>query len=118
MSDLTPKKEVLPKQRTELQNNALHLYFEMIAKELQNQGQTMQNVVKKFDFCEITPTKQSVKDIIWRPIMETVVSKKSTTELTKHEVTEVYEIVSMFLSKQFGISIPFPNDEDIAPLKV
>lgn len=107
----------MEKQRTELQNKALHKYFEMVAHELRNQGQTMQDVIKKIDFCEITSTKQSVKDIIWRPIQETVVSKKSTTELTKHEVNEVYEIVSMFLSKQFGIDLPFPNDEDVAPMQ-
>ena len=104
-------------KRTPIQNNALHLYFEQVAHELKNQGQTMQNIIKKFEFCEIIPTKQSVKDIIWRPIQETVVSKKSTTELTKHEVNEVYEIVSMFLSKQFQIDLPFPNDPDEAPLK-
>ena len=103
--------------RTELQNRALHLYFEWVARELQNQGQTMQDVVKKLTFTEITPTKNSVKEMIWRPIQETVVSKKSTTELSKHEVSEIYDIISMFLSKQFGISLPFPNDTDIAPLK-
>lgn len=109
--------ETKPKQRTENQNNALHLYFQQVAHELQSQGQTMQNVIKKLDFCEITPTKQSVKDIIWRPIQETVVSKKSTAEMSKHEVNEVFEIVSMFLAKQFKIELPFPNDDDEAPLK-
>lgn len=103
--------------RTQNQNSALHLYLTWVAHELQNQGQTMQDVIKKLTFTEITPTMYAVKEIVWRPIQEAVVSKKSTTELTKHEINEVYEIVSMFLSKQFGISLPFPNDNDIAPLK-
>lgn len=106
------------KQRTELQNNAIHLYLEWVARELQNQGQTMQDVVEKINFAEITPSKNAVKEMIWRPIQETVVNKKSTTELTKNEVNEVYEIISMFLSKQFRIDLPFPNDDgDFAPLK-
>ena len=98
-------------QRTSQQNKALHKYFELVAHELKNQGQTMQNVVQKLDYCEITPTKDSIKALIWKPIQEIVVSKEHTAELNKHEIDEVYEIVSMFLSKQFGIDLPFPVDE-------
>ena len=88
----------------------MHKYLETVAHELETQGQTMQEVVKKIDFCEITPTKDSVKNVIWRPIQEMVVGKKSTTELTTAEVNKIYEIMSMFLSKQFQISLPFPQD--------
>lgn len=99
-------------KRTLRQNKSLHQYFELVAHELQNQGQTMQSVVKKLDFCEITPTKDSVKSIIWKPIQEVVVGKALTRELTTAEINKVYEIVSMFLSKQFGIDLPFPSEED------
>jgi hypothetical protein len=105
------------KQRTHEQNNALHLYLTWVARELVNQGQTMQNVVKKITKVEITPTPQNVKEIVWREIQKAHLGKESTTFLTKQEVNEVYEIMSMWLSKSFGIDIPFPNDEDIAPLK-
>ena len=96
--------------RTTRQNSALHKYLEMVAHELANQGQTIQGVVKKVDWIEITPTKESIKETLWRPIQETVVGKKSTTELTTKQVNEIYEIMSMFLSKQFGIALPFPQD--------
>lgn len=98
------------RHRTARQNKALHTYLEMVAHELLNQGQTMTNVINKLPQVEITPTKDSVKEIIWRPLQEAVVGKKSTTELTTTEVTKVYEIMSMFLSKQFGISLSFPED--------
>src|SRR5688572_26314644 len=104
-TDNTPK-------RTDRQNRSIHAYLNMIAHELQNQGQTLQDVVKKVSFAEITPTTQSLKEILWRPIQETVVGKKSTTELSTAEVNQVYEIISMFLSKQFGISLPFPDEKD------
>src|SRR3990167_11370310 len=99
-------------QRTLTQNSAIHKYFELVARELQNQGQTMQQVIKKINWCEITPTKQSVKEIIWRPIQEEVCGKKSTTELTTSEVDQIYQITAMFLAKQFKISIPFPSIEE------
>ena len=106
-----------PKQRTELQNKAIHLYLTWVAHELENQGQTMQNVVKAITKVEITPTMQNVKEMIWREIQKTMFKKESTTFLTKHEVTQVYEVMSMWLSKNFQIDLPFPNDNDVAPLK-
>lgn len=107
----------IPKQRTELQNNALHLYLEWVARELENGGHTMQDVCKVITKIEIHPTKENVKEIIWREIQRALFGKKSTTELSKHEVTKVYEVMAQFLAREFQISLPFPNDEDIAPLK-
>ena len=104
----TPKDN---KYRTATQNKALHAYLTMIAHELSNQGQTMQKVIQKFPAIEITPTKDSVKSIIWKPIQEAVLGKKSTTGLTTAEVTQVYEVMRMFLAKEFEISLPFPSYE-------
>lgn len=107
---------IIAKQRTEQQNKAIHLYLTWVARELQNQGQTMQNVVKAITKVEITPTMQNIKELVWREIQKTMFEKESTTFLTKHEVDEVYRVMSMWLSKNFGIDLPFPNDEDISPL--
>ena len=71
----------------------------------------MQDVVKKIDMCEILPTTRTVKEIIFKPIQEAVLGKKSTTELTTGEVNQVYEVMSMFLAKNFEISLPFPSQE-------
>ena len=117
MSDSNEKDDIRYKQRTDLQNRALHLYLTWVARELSNQGQTMQNVVKKITKVEITPTMQNVKEMIWREIQKTMFKKESTTFLNKQEITEVYDVMSMWLSKNFGIYLPFPSDEDIAPLK-
>ena len=106
------EKDKLPQTRTLLQNRAIHKYLEMVAHELQNQGVTMQEVVKKVDWIEITPTKDSIKSVIWKPIQETILGKRSTTELTTAEVDKVYDIMSMFLAKQFEISLPFPNEQE------
>ena len=104
-------------QRTEAQNNSIHLYLTWVAHELQNQGQTMQDVVKKITDIEIVTTKFNLKEVVWREIQKAQLGKESTTFLTKHEVNEIYEIMSRWLAKNFGIDLPFPNDEDIAPLK-
>lgn len=98
--------------RTANQNRSLHLYLTLVANELSNQGQTLQGVVKKVPWAEITPTKASLKEVLWRPVQEIVVGKKSTTELTTKEVQEIYNNISMFLAKEFSISLPWPSVED------
>ena len=108
---------ITSRQRSQFQNKAIHLYIKWVARELQNQGQTMQNIVKAITKVEIMPTPENIKELVWREIQKSVVGKESTAALEKHEVTEVYDVMSMWLSKNFGISLPFPNDEDIAPLK-
>lgn len=108
----------MDKQRTEAQNRALHLYLTMVARELCNQGQTLQDVVAKINKVEIEPTPQNLKEVVWREIQKTMFKKYSTTYLTKHEVTQVYEVMSMWLSKNFGISIPFPVDEGLQNIKM
>lgn len=107
-----PTDDLKPNRRSNRQNKALHTYLTLIARELENQGQTMNGVVKLLGTIEIPPTKESVKTIIWKPIQNTLYSKKSTTELTTAEVTKVYEVMSQFLANQFQISIPFPSEED------
>lgn len=99
----------MEKKRTENQNRALHLYCSMVAQELEAGGHSMQNVIKKITKVDIYPTTENVKEIIWREIQKALYGKKSTTELTVAEVSKVYEVMSMFLSKHFGIDLDFPH---------
>lgn len=108
----------MEKQRTDAQNRALHLYLTMVARELQNQGQTMQDVVKAITKVEIVPTPQNLKEVVWREIQKVVTGKESTTFLNKNEVTEVYEVMNKWLGQHFEIHIPFPVDEEYQNLKI
>lgn len=101
----------MEKQRTLSQNNAIHKYLDLVARELQNQGQTMRDVIQKLPELEVLPTTKTLKEIVWKPIQKASLGKESTTELETAEVTLVYDIMSMFLSKHFQIDIPFPSNE-------
>lgn len=103
------------KQRTSQQNKSLHLYLSQVAHELQNQGQTMQDVVKAIKKVEIVPTGKNLKELVWREIQKALLNKESTTELTKHEVDEVYEVMNKWLGQNFEIHIPFPSDPERIP---
>lgn len=101
----------ISKQRTIPQNNSIHLWLKLVADELNNQGQTIQNVVAKIRKAEIRPTMLALKEVAWRPYQMVAVHKESTTQLNKHEVDIIYEGLNKFFSQEFGIGIPFPSQE-------
>jgi len=101
----------IDKQRTQSQNNAIHLYLTQVANELDRNGHTLQDVVKEIRKVEITPTMHNIKEVVWREIQKAHLGKESTTFLTKHEVTEIYEIMNKWLGLHFKIHVPFPVDQ-------
>ena len=103
--------EHINKQISEKQMKSIHLYLQWVADELNQQGQTMQNVVKQINKVEIRPTKENLKEMVWREIAKTITGKDSTTFLTKQEVNQIYEVMSAWLAKNFEIDLPFPVDE-------
>lgn len=95
--------------RTTTQNNAMHKYFSLLATELNDAGLDMKKVLKPE--IDIPWCTQSIKEHIWRPIMELMTGKKTTTKLDRKEVSEVYDVVSRHLSEKHGVWIPFPSKE-------
>lgn len=94
--------------RTGAQNNSLHLWLTQLAKELNEQGITVQQVLAKT--VELDWNKDTLKENIWRPIQKALTGKKSSTELNKvSEIDEVYEHLNRFFSTNWGIHIPFPT---------
>lgn len=100
-------------RRTDAQNNSIHLYLSWVARELINKGYTIQDVVEKIRKAEITPTTENLKEVMWKPMQQAVLKTKSTRELSKTDVDEVYAPLSMWLSKEFQIDLPFPSNQTI-----
>lgn len=106
--------------RTGQQNKAMHKYFELLAKNLNDAGYTVQLVLK--EKVDLDWTKDMVKELLWRPSQKAILRKRSTTELNKQEeITRVYDHLNRHISEKFGIHVPFPSHEpgywDTAPLK-
>lgn len=100
-----------PKPRTEKQNNALHLYFMWLATELNLAGYTVQLVLKQKMDLDWTPAM--CKELLWRPAQQSILKKKSTTELSKQQdIDVVYEHLNRHLSEKFGLHVPFPVDQE------
>ena len=93
--------------RTIQQNKAMHKYFTMLSSKLNEGGLTIPKTLK----ADIEWTPTSVKDLLWRPIQESVLNKKSTTKLNKDEITKVYDVLNMALGQKFGFNVEFPTRE-------
>ena len=100
----------LPKTRTNPQNASLWLYLKNLAEELNNAGYEM--VVKIVNKeVHIPWDKDSLKRVVWDGIMLKMFNKKSSTELTRSEISEVYEVMNRFTSNSFGVGLQWPNKD-------
>ena len=93
--------------RTLQQNKALHKYFSLVAEALNDRQLTVKTIIK----ADIEWNPISVKSLLWKPIQEAVLQKKSTTELKRKEIDDVYDTINRALGEKFGIYVPFPTIE-------
>lgn len=97
------------KQRTQLQNNSLHLWLTQVAQELNDKGLDVRQVLQMSKRQEIPWTMESVKSHLWRPVQEAYMGEKSTTRASSTEFTEVYDILNKTLIEKLGVVVPWPN---------
>lgn len=95
--------------RSKQQNNALHLYLGMLAKELNDRGLDMRKVLKPE--VEIPWTMLSAKEHLWRPIQETVTGETSTKKQNTKAYPQIYDTINRHLGVKFGVSVPWPSRE-------
>jgi len=94
------------KQRTSTQNNSMHLYCEQVADELNSAGFDFRAFIR--EGIHVSFTRDLVKEYMWRVIQRAMFEKESTTELTRQECSEVYEVLNKHLSEK-GIHVPWPH---------
>lgn len=110
MSNIPDEEKKYPK-RTNQQNKALHVLFQLLANTLNEAGLDMRQTLKPE--IEIPWSGPSVKEFLWRPIQTTQLQKKSTTELTTVEIDQVFDTINKHLGERFGLHVPFPSIEEI-----
>jgi hypothetical protein len=98
------------KQRTLTQNKSMWLYCELLAEALSEAGYDQQRFPWR-EGIEIPFTKYSVMECFWRPVMDAMADKASTTEQTTKDVMAVYEAVSRAMAMRVGVSVAWPCRE-------
>ena len=97
------------KQRTTLQNNALHQYFKELSEALNDSGLDVMTTLKHDIAIPWNP--DLVKELMWRPVMQAMTEKFSTTQLDRVEIGHIWEVMNRHLSDKHGIHVEFPHDE-------
>lgn len=110
-AELTVTIEKETNRRTKKQNNALHLYFQLLADALNDAGWDMRKLLKTD--IDIPWTDEAVKDFIWKSIQSTMFKKGHTRDLNTDEVSKVYDVVDRFVGEKTGVHVPFPSIEDV-----
>ena len=93
--------------RSMRQNNAMHLWFRQLAQELNDAGHTMPHPFDN-EF-ELSFTELRVKEILFRPIIEAMYGKSSTSKLTAKELGNAAEELIRYLSEHKGVYVPWPQ---------
>lgn len=101
--------------RTLPQNNALHLYFKLLAEALNESGQDMRAVIRQD--IDIPWTPETIKEYLWRPVQKKYLRKQSTASLKKNEIDKVFDIVNKAVGERTGVYVAFPNIEGLMELK-
>lgn len=100
-------------QRTTPQNNSAHLWMQEIAEALNASGHTVNS--KAILRLDVPWTKSSVKEFLFRSIMQAMYPEKtSTTQLTKEEWSNVVEALNLAIGERAGVYVEYPsrgNDE-------
>ena len=94
-------------KRTLKQNRAMHKFFFLLSKALNDAGLDMKKVLKPET--EIPWTETSVKNFLWKPLQLVMFNKESTADLETVEVGKVYEVINRKMSENFNLHIPFPE---------
>jgi hypothetical protein len=99
------------KQRTQTQNNSLHLWLTRLANALNAAGLDMKKVLKPE--IAIPWTKDTAKEMLWKPIQMAVCGEESTTDASKLDYEKVYDTLNRHLGMKFGITIEWPSKDQM-----
>ena len=104
MQEQTPSQT--NKQRTDLQNRALHKYCTQVAEKCREGGISYKLLLESV---EITPTMETIKEL-FRLIGGAKFRKWSTADFTTKELMETFDEVNAILALK-GVHIPWPSNE-------
>jgi hypothetical protein len=105
------------KTRTSQQNRAMHKWFGMLAETLNDAGfeqfVVFDEIRKKKGGYDVPWNTARVKENLYKPIMEKMTGKDSTTQMDTKEPSEICDVLGRWLSETFGITPPaWPSQEN------
>lgn len=88
-------------KRTGLQNSAMYLYFEMLARKLNDSGFDMvATMLRMSKGINLPWTASAIKERLWRPVQIHTYKIESTSQLETEQVGVVYEALDRALTEK------------------
>lgn len=98
------------RQRSDQQRKAIEVYCAELAKAMNAAGLDQRAVLASMrEGVEIPWSQDRVKDTLWREVQKAMLDKSSTTNLSRQEVSQVYEALNRWTSQTLGVSVAFPE---------
>ena len=100
--------DIKVKKRTNQQNKSIHKYCELIADTLNKEKMVIQEVIKLNTSWDMI----RAKELIFKPVVQMLYNKDSTTKLNKNELDKVIDTITLYLGEKGIVSPEFPTSED------
>lgn len=100
-------------RRTEPQNNSLHLWFRLLAEQLNDAGYEQKLTIGTID----TPWNEGTVKSLYAKIAKFQFNKIHTSSLTTRELTAVSETLNRAFAAN-GVYVPFPTRDEFEEWKV
>lgn len=94
--------------RTYKQNRTIHLLFRRMAKALNDAGYEISHPFKPD--LEIPWSEESVKDLLYRPIITSYFKVPRSSHLNTEQLSESMEILVDAVNRNTGVYVPIPNE--------
>jgi hypothetical protein len=101
----------MDKPRTLAQNKAMHLWFTLLAKDLNDAGLSIMRTFKAT--AEIPWTEVTIKELLFKQFMKVMFNKTRTRDLTTKELNEVSETLIRYLGEKHSLETEFPSIESL-----
>lgn len=101
---------------TRQQQKSIHKLFNDISNYCIETGLDQKAVTSHLTGYDIPVSPQFVKEV-WRSMQIAITGKKSTTELDRKEIDQVYEVFNKFWSELTGEHFAFPSIETLLDSK-
>jgi hypothetical protein len=96
--------EITPPGMTKKQRGALHVWCEMMAKNLNEAGLDMVKVLSHKT--EIPWSMITFKENVWKPTLKAMSDKDSTEDQNTVEPSDVYNVLARHFSQKMGLVVP------------
>jgi len=92
------------------QMKSIHLWLGQVSDRMNDAGIDMKTVLNAMrKGFAVRPSKELLKECLWRPLQEAILKVSSTRDLTKKDVNEIYDRLDGFLQREFKLHVPFPD---------